>query len=334
MKKILVVSPKFYSYRDSIVIGLRKKCFIVDFFDERPSNNFFMKVILRLKLHRFVSPFIKRHYEELISDVEKYQYDIILFVNVEAVGSQQLEKIKSVSPGSELVLYMWDSAKNKPKFPQLIKYFDRAFSFDPEDVNKYKELEFLPLFYDEEFAKEKLTIDKVYDFSFVGAGHSDRCNILKVFADKSDCNNFNYKFYIFFHSRILYFLQFIRSPNSLLSLRKYCFFSTMPFTEVNDIFNKSKCIIDVSHNLQSGLTMRTIEALGSNQKLITTNSSIKNYDFYDDSMIFIIDRDDVRLPSLEFVRSNSEYPASIRKKYSLSHWLDIVVGKALENNNV
>ena len=39
-------------------------------------------------------------------------------------------------------------------------------------------------------------------------------------------------------------------------------------------------VLDINHLDQSGLTIRTFEALGAGKKIITTNSEIKKYPFY------------------------------------------------------
>ena len=48
-------------------------------------------------------------------------------------------------------------------------------------------------------------------------------------------------------------------------------------------FNMKDChaVLDIEHPKQVGLTMRTFEVLASGRKLITTNRSIINHEFYD-----------------------------------------------------
>ena len=52
-----------------------------------------------------------------------------------------------------------------------------------------------------------------------------------------------------------------------------------------EIFSDSRCILDAPQAGQVGLTIRTIECLGAKRKLVTTNSDIKNYDFYNENNI-------------------------------------------------
>ncbi|MTD01286.1 hypothetical protein GKS16_03215 [Streptococcus uberis] len=67
--------------------------------------------------------------------------------------------------------------------------------------------------------------------------------------------------------------------------------------------------------------MRTIEMLGMNKKIITTNSDIKNYDFYHPNNISIINRDSIEIDP-NFL--NSEYEPidkEVYDKYSLKNWI-------------
>ena len=96
--------------------------------------------------------------------------------------------------------------------------------------------------------------------------------------------------------------------------------------EISEIVDESKIIIDIQHPKQTGLTMRTIEMLGMNKKIITTNEDIKNYDFFDENNIKIINRED---NYFDFTDLKSDYvnlDDSIYSYYSLSSWIFDVLG--------
>ncbi|MCV4677987.1 hypothetical protein OFC08_34485, partial [Escherichia coli] len=56
-------------------------------------------------------------------------------------------------------------------------------------------------------------------------------------------------------------------------------FEPLSQSEVVEMMKCSEIIIDIHHPRQRGLTMRTIECIGLNKKIITTNEDIKKYDF-------------------------------------------------------
>ncbi len=91
--------------------------------------------------------------------------------------------------------------------------------------------------------------------------------------------------------------------------------------EIASIVENSKIVLDIQHPKQTGLTMRTIEMVGMNKKLITTNTSIKNYDFYNPRNISVIDRKNVVIDS-EFLNTSYEpLPEEMYHKYSLQNWI-------------
>ena len=94
-------------------------------------------------------------------------------------------------------------------------------------------------------------------------------------------------------------------------------FDSISPSKIKEIYKESRCILDVEHSAQRGLTMRTIEMIGLNKKLITTNQNISKYDFYDKNNICIINKKNPVVP-VEFW--NSPYipiKNQILQRYSL-----------------
>ena len=61
--------------------------------------------------------------------------------------------------------------------------------------------------------------------------------------------------------------------------------------------------------------------IGARRKLITTNSNIKEYDFYHPANIFIVDRECPVIPD-DFFKMDYQVNSDIYYKYSLDGWLD------------
>lgn len=85
--------------------------------------------------------------------------------------------------------------------------------------------------------------------------------------------------------------------------------------------NLSKAIVEINQSQQNGLTVRALEALFTEKKLITNNLDIINMDFYNKNNIFIIGQDSFNLLR-KFIDSDYEkIPKSIIDNYSASKWL-------------
>jgi hypothetical protein len=61
--------------------------------------------------------------------------------------------------------------------------------------------------------------------------------------------------------------------------------------ELKKLLTRTRSVVDIPAKGQSGLTIRSIESLGSHIKLITTNDNILNEPFYSDTNIFILNND-------------------------------------------
>ena len=83
---------------------------------------------------------------------------------------------------------------------------------------------------------------------------------------------------------------------------------------------RTKVVIDIQHPKQTGLTMRTIEMIGAKKKLLTTNTSVRNYDFFSASNIAIIDRKAPEFNLEYWKNSYEELPKDIYEKYSIDGW--------------
>ena len=89
---------------------------------------------------------------------------------------------------------------------------------------------------------------------------------------------------------------------------------------IADLFMKSKCVIDSVNPLQTGLSMRTFETLGSGTKLITTNERITEEPFYDPSYIHVIDKESPKI-DVDFIKDQNYKISDEIEHYSIHNWL-------------
>ncbi|WP_151948815.1 lipopolysaccharide biosynthesis protein [Aliarcobacter butzleri] len=324
-KTVLLLAPKFFGYELEIKKELENFGAKVIYFDERPKNDFFTKLFIRLNLKSFISKKIKKYYQSIEKKIVNIKIDYMFLLNVETVPLNFIDKIKNNNLDIKVVTYFWDSLNNRKQSLEYLDYSDSFFSFDSNDININKDIQFLPLFYVNDYKniatnKNELT----YDISFIGTVHSDRYTIIKKIEEQA--KEFNLKIYFYFYSpsKILFFFQKLLKRDFKLIEWNDVSFQSLNKSDVLNIIKKSKCIIDIQHPLQTGLTMRTIEILGAKKKLFTTNQDVENYDFYNKKNILIINRN---LPKLDinFLKEDyQEINESIYEKYSLSSWLRII----------
>ena len=316
-KKVLLLAPKFFGYELEIKNEIENLGAKVFYFDERPKNDFFTKVFIRLNLKSFIQKNINNYFQSIVNETKDEQFNYLFLVNPETIDTEKIESIKKLHSNLKVYIYMWDSIKNKKKSLDLLPSSDKFFTFDSNDKLINKNIHFLPLFYIRDYESIEKREKYLYDISFIGSIHSDRYSTVKSI----DSLKFNVFFYFYSPSKILFILQKILYKEFRKISNDDISFKSLNKKEIINIIENSKCIIDIEHPLQQGLTMRTIEMLGARKKLITTNKNIKEYDFYNTKNICIVDRDNPII-SKDFLKLEySEIEQNIYEKYTLQNWI-------------
>lgn len=73
--------------------------------------------------------------------------------------------------------------------------------------------------------------------------------------------------------------------------REYVEKTYMEYSKVISHIRKSKVVVEIVQDGQNGLTVRALEAMFFRTKLITNNSEIRKFDFYNNNNIFIVNED-------------------------------------------
>lgn len=323
--RILFISPHFMGYEQAIKSALEARGFGVDFYDDRPSNGFWGKAIIRTN-KKFYAYQINRYYENIWLQIKDRKYAYFLALTIEAMPLWFLKRLKDRLTSTVFLFYTWDSVRNKKDTLVYLNYFNRAFSFDKEDCCNDVRLTFLPLFYMNSYAQIREQENYKYDFCFIGTAHSDRysllCSLKKLIAGLGRTSFW----YMYLQSRKLYVLYKITNSGFKNARMSEFHYEPLSNKDILHIIEQSRIVIDIQHPKQTGLTMRTIEMLGAKRKLITTNADVKLYDFYRPENISVIDR---KSPKLDEVFLKSNYVSideGIYRKYSIDNWLDNVFG--------
>lgn len=324
-KKILFFSPAFFGYENKIKDKMTELGAIVDMFDERSVSKSWQKALLKVNPNIF-NRRTEKYYFDILKKVSKKEYDYILFIKCDMPTKKVLIRYKEVFQNAKLCLHMWDSIKNIPNVQEKFQYFDHITSFDRYDCLNNERIKFRPLFYCDEYRKEIKTDQKYeYDLCFIGTIHSDRYKVLKEIEQKAQKMQKRLYIYPYIQSKFAYCFYKLVKKEFRKTRGSDFKFEKMTSKDIAQIVEQSKAIIDIQHPRQTGLTMRTIEMLGMNKKIITTNEDIANYDFYNPKNIQIISRSlwDINLEELsgDFKALDEE----IYEKYSIEEFIKDVL---------
>lgn len=323
-KTVLFISPSFFGYEQAIAKRMEELGATVYFFDDRPSNSFLGKGLLRAHKKLYAAK-IRQYYKPIEKEIESIpNIDVIFLLSPEALPLPLLEKTITSNPGIKVLLYMWDSIQNKIGTKKYLPYCHRIFTFDPGDKKYDDRIEFCPLFYLNEYSLLDTADSYDYDLSFIGTAHSDR--YILASSIRNQIENVGGKVFLYFYlqSRKLYLYLKLTNVHFRLTHVNQFQYKPLSSKETMEIIKKSRIVLDIQHPKQTGLTMRTLEVLGAQRKLITTNVEVSNYDFYNAQNILIVDRNN---PSIPFEFITSPYvpvEESIYKKYSLDGWLNCI----------
>lgn len=341
--RILALLSSSYGLEDNIVKEMERKGHEVVYIED--------------KVYPFDSYFVKAHYYRFIQTLVRYlkvkywrkkiksnrelstKFDKLICVNGYSVCPYLFLYLKSINPSIETVLFTWDS-NCLYTFYRNYKYFNRIYSFDFLDVEKYN-IKYLPIFWikDDNWGNNRLK----YKISFVGSLHNDRFEVLNRIVNKllPITNNYYIKLVVdaslprFSFLRYVIYKLFNVKRNFITQYRlvknidssTLVMFESVPIDVFNEILRDSEIILDIEQPFQSGLTSRMMMALGLGKKIITTNKYITKTPLYSPEYISIIDRIDPKIDA-EFINEPIAENTTFSQKmesYELEKWTDVLL---------
>lgn len=318
-KKVLYISVRTFNYEREIKNKLISLGAEVDYFDERPSNSILAKGIIRVKRSLFKKG-IDSYYKKILERIGDKVYDFFFLVKGEVIPSFFLSELRTRMPNCKFIFYTWDSFDNNPNAVSILHFFDRKFTFDHQDAEKFK-IDFRPLFYIDKYQNLKNIENPKYKMLFLGTAHSDRYRISNTIVNWCIKYGFSTFTYYYMQSKLVYFLK-SKFDNSFKDFDyQKLSFTSLGINDVVKYYEDSLIILDINHPGQRGLTMRTFEALGAGKKIITTNNEIKKYCFYNSNNVFVIDRDNIDLKKIFFKSNFIPLSEDLLFEMSISGWL-------------
>ena len=317
-KNILLISPVFFGYEKAIESELRAHGANVYFLSDRPYKNTVLRALTN-KLPSISSFVAEWFYYRKCLKIFDVDFDYVFVINGQTCSLSFISFLRKNFRKSKFLLYFWDSVSNRPNSKYLADYFDKVLTFDAADSSAQNWI-FRPLFFTSEYSLGSAGEVFTYGLSFIATAHSDRVRVAEKVFSQIPRGILVFKYFYLQSPWVYYIYKFVirNITNSRISDFK---FAPLDRIENKEIFANSACILDVEHPKQSGLTIRTFEALGAGKKIITTNASIRDYDFYNEHNVCIIDRQDPVIPMSFFTAPYVNLPEEIYKRYSIRGWI-------------
>lgn len=312
--KVALISLDYYGYDKYIISAMKKLGIEAIHIDIYANRYLYPNLFDRLKNlinKSFFNKNIKRcHLDKLIRErLSNYEkFDKIIIIHAEWLSPETLTFCKLKS--NQMIAYHYDGVERMPAISNTFEFFDKIYSYDKKDVEKYK-LKFIPNYIYEQYDEKKLNEERK---AFNICSLDKRTPVLEKIAKVLESKNYPYEFIVVNRRQINLYTPKIKTKINYLN-------KMVSREQSLEKIKTSNLMIDIQRLEQTGLTFRVFESLGYHKKLITTNKDIVNYDFYNPNNILLIDPDNIIIPD-EFL--NTEYqklPNYILDKYHVNTWV-------------
>lgn len=306
-KKILIIAPYAFGYTSHIHNALQQydnveaNIVYLDFPVFKYKNffhklqNFFSKTFLGKNLKKtFVDNRILKRLKEL------GKQDEIFIIRPDMLSDVVLQLLRTHT--QKFIAYYYDSTRRFQRKVAIIPLFDKVYSYDRLDVEKYQ-LSFLTNYIFEESRQES------YDYQFFNISTNDyRFPLIENLAKYLKENGWTYNIQVYNGS------DMPAEHVTIITTQK-------SIQEVSQLIQKAKIIVEIQRTEQVGLSFRIFEALGHRKKLITTNKDIINYDFYHPQNILVVDEENIEIPESFVTSPYVEIDENILSKYKIENWV-------------
>lgn len=307
---ILVFGTPFFGYINRVVEHLEKRDISVDmrltFADDLYSR--FLRWSKQIITEQSYLNYKNSYYSRILTTL-KPDYDTVLIINGGTLPLSVLLQLKEKYPTSRFILYIWDDMHRINHNTTFLNCFDTIYTYSKLDALKFQFI-FRPFFYSENFQN-----DKLFDLSFIGTLHSNRLHTLKSIQKQNPeliISNYIYS------DLISFFKNRSQSGANIADVH----FKKLSFKDYIKKLSLSKVTIELPIDNQNNITTRAIEVLGTKTKLLTTSSSVKDYDFYDENNILIFEKQEIPVLKEWIEIPYKEYSKEILNYYSIESWLD------------
>lgn len=205
-------------------------------------------------------------------------------------------------PTCRIIVWYWNPVKKTVPVAAFQAVPCEIWSFDEQDCQEYGLTHNTQYYFDTIALPEQ---ESQYDALFVGADKG-RLQRLLTLEKEIQAQGLTTYFHI--------------TPTKQSDLNQYAYHKHISYEGLLEKIAQCQIIVDFVSDHQSGLTLRPLEALFFEKKLITNDPTIVTRDFYCRNNIFVYGVDDLaQLPAFIQIPYQKVTP-QIQKKYSFSHW--------------
>ena len=280
----------------------------------------------RRRLGILPGKYVYYNYSDLFKIIPSISHLVIIDGALNVIEISELEKCRQMNPNLKIILFLINSIEAQSPIMKdvrpKIKMFDwdRIYTFDKEDAQKYG-YDYLGFcYYSSHHIPEKKEVTK--DAYFVGGLKGQRENTI-------------YDTYNFLVSKgvkcMFDLMPFGDSKPAPLPGANF-YHGWKPYNEILEKVQDSNCIIEICQQGQNGATLRYFEAVTMNKKLLTNNTNIKNFPFFNSKLMRIFSSvDDI---DAEWIKSREPIDYNYHGEFSPTHFIDYILSDNLKDTTI
>lgn len=244
--------------------------------------NLFYRIHFSFKLNNKINlPFKKIWNNQYQLNHFNYKEDekyIIVFTDPALCNYRKdfLEKLKKKGCIKYVLLIINSFYRMRKIIEPMLEIFDKIYSYDKDEAIRFG-FEYYPTVYS--FINIKLEERTETDCFFVGVAKDRLDKLIKIY-DKLKSIGIRGEFYI---SGV--------KKNHFVHRDGIIYNKWLSYETVLKKIKNTKCIIEIMDKNNAGITLRTLEAICYNKKLITNNEKIKENPFYNSNYICLVNNE-------------------------------------------
>ena len=275
----------------------------------RPMNgleNFVFRVMRRLG-----SAWTRLFYGKWYADLASYD-KIIVLDNVCLLDGKLLRNIAKRAPHTPKYLYYWNIIRDEERYKRTRALADRygfkVYSYDCGDCEKY-DMYFNTIMYDKTLSLDEREYKN--DCLFLGFIKDRAEGMLSLYTAIERAG---------FSPRFVTVKNNGSDPKLPFEYRE----TYVNYYEYLDMLAESRAILDIAQKGQDGYSMRVMEAIFFDKKLITTNRYVLKAPFYRRENILFIEPDKTTEEEItEFYNLPMQpYSKALKEYYSVEKWAE------------
>ncbi|OAM31222.1 MULTISPECIES: hypothetical protein [Eikenella] len=221
-----------------------------------------------------------------------------------------------------MVHYNWERLDFLEHEFYKIRYFDKFLFFDPYDIGKkqsyHEKLIPITSFWIDCYPENNESTNSLL---FVGSHAKQRTKSIQIFYQVAKKNNIPIEFYICAQDGNI---ERAQEELKIEEAKYYPASESISYPEYLKMVKKSSILIDFLNEKHYGLSLRIFEAIGYEKKIITTNPTIFNYDFYHPNNMFLWNGKNIDELKQFMQTPYHKLSDELKNKYSFKNWIYFV----------